>query len=126
MRVFVLLFNVGTDNEGIHTLTISPQAEGGSPQDVVLVFESEDDATRFGVLLEAQDFPTPTVEAMDREEVEEFCLSVGYELRFIPEGMLEVPPEANVAETERYWKADRTPPEISELDAIRQRLEKLL
>jgi hypothetical protein len=65
-RVFILLFNAGTDNEGIHTIRIGDR-------NTVLMFESEDDATRFAVMLEAQDFPEATVEQMDAEEIEEFC-----------------------------------------------------
>ncbi|NES44991.1 MAG: DUF3110 domain-containing protein, partial [Moorea sp. SIO2C4] len=64
-QVYVLLFNARTENEGIHTIQI------GDKQ-TVLMFEKEDDATRFALLLEAQDFPTPTVEAIDLEEIEEF------------------------------------------------------
>ena len=125
MRVFVLLFNVGTDNEGIHTLKLTPpEEEGGDPYDVVLAFEEEEDATRFSLLLEAQDFPTPTVESIDRTEIEEFCLGAGYELKFIPVGTLAVPPETNVEKTD--WQVDRKPPEMSELDLIRQQLENLL
>ena len=52
MRVFVLLFNARTENEGIHTIQLGDRNK-------VLMFESEDDATRFGVMLEAQDFPNP-------------------------------------------------------------------
>ena len=51
MRVFVLLFNARTENEGIHTI------QQGDLQKV-LAFESEDDATRFALMLEAQDFST--------------------------------------------------------------------
>ena len=97
MRIFVLLFNVGTDNEGIHSLKIEDR-------DVVLMFEDEDDATRFGVMLEAQDFPTPTVEEMDEEEIKEFCASVGYETRLIEQGQLELPPENNVEDMD--WQED--------------------
>ena len=97
MRIFVLLFNVGTDNEGIHSLKIEDR-------DVVLMFEDEDDATRFGVMLEAQDFPTPTVEEMDEEEIKEFCNSVGYETRLIEQGQLELPPEKNVDNLD--WQED--------------------
>lgn len=125
MRVYVLLFNVGTDNEGLHSLKIMPpEAEDGIPKDVVLAFEEEDDATRFGLLLEAQDFPTPTVEGIERAEIEDICLSAGYELQFVPEGTLAVPPEVNVEETD--WQVDRQPPAISDLDLIRQQLENLL
>ncbi|HAA29785.1 MAG TPA: DUF3110 domain-containing protein, partial [Cyanobacteria bacterium UBA8553] len=80
-QVYVLLFNAGTDNEGIHTVRIDDRNK-------VLLFESEDDAIRFGVMLEAQDFPEATVEAMDAEDMEEFCLSAGYESELIEEGML--------------------------------------
>ncbi len=97
MRVFVLLYNSGTANEGIHTLQIGNQ-------DSVLMFESEDDATRYALLLEAQDFPTPSVETIEKEEIEEFCRSAGYEAKFITEGMLEVPPENNVEQTD--WQED--------------------
>jgi hypothetical protein len=66
MRVFVLLFNARTENEGIHTIQLGDRHK-------VLMFESEDDATRFGVMLEAQDFPEPAVEAIDDREIKEFC-----------------------------------------------------
>lgn len=120
MRVFVLLFNARTENEGIHTLRIGDR-------NTVLMFESEDDATRFGVMLEAQDFPSPTVEALDEEEVKEFCQDADYDWEFVPEGALALPPEANVEQTD--WNADSTSsPEVpdSELDQIRRRLEGLL
>ncbi|NEQ24653.1 MAG: DUF3110 domain-containing protein, partial [Microcoleus sp. SIO2G3] len=85
-RVFVLLFNAGTDNAGIHTIRIGDR-------NTVLMFESQDDATRFGVMLEAQDFPEPTVEEMDADEIEEFCLGADYDAELIEEGMLAMPPE---------------------------------
>lgn len=119
-RVYVLLFNAGTDNEGIHTVRIGDRNK-------VLVFESEDDATRFALMLEAQDFPEATVEEMDTEEIEDFCLSAGYDMELIEEGMLAMPPEANVEETDWQANADKTKePEISDLDRIRRQLEGLL
>ena len=45
MRVYVLLFNARTDNEGIHTIQM-----GGKNK--ILMFESEDDATRFAIELD--------------------------------------------------------------------------
>ncbi|HBB34252.1 MAG TPA: DUF3110 domain-containing protein [Cyanobacteria bacterium UBA8803] len=119
-QVFVLLFNARTDNEGIHSLRVGDR-------NVVLMFESEDDATRFGLMLEAQDFPTPTVEAIDTEEIEEFCESAGYELQLVEEGMLAVPPETNVEQTD--WQADAQKSEeldLSDLDHLRRQLENLL
>lgn len=127
MRVYVLLYNPGTDNEGIHTLK-------AGDRDFVLMFQSQDDATRFALMLEAQDFPSPTVEEMDSEEIEEFCRSVGYEAQFIQAGELLTPPETNLEKTD--WSPQGQPQpvepeaeatsEISDLDEIRRRLEKLL
>jgi hypothetical protein len=119
-RIFVLLFNAGTENEGIHSIQI-----GNSNK--VLMFESEDDATRFGVMLEAQDFPEATVEEFDLEEIEEFCNGAGYEAELISEGMLALPPESNVEQTDWQINAQETKePEISDLDRIRRQLEGLL
>jgi len=134
MRVFVLLFNAGTENEGIHTIRMGDR-------NLVLMFEQEDDATRYALLLEAQDFPEPAVEAIDREEIEGFCQGVGYECRLVPAGfvpqdeadrLMIAPPETNLDQTD--WDADSKPepneePEdfsSSELDRIRRRLEGLL
>lgn len=120
MRVFVLLFNARTENEGIHTIRVGDRNK-------VLVFESEDDATRFAVMLEAQDFPTATVEAIDAEEIKEFCESADYDWELIPEGALALPPETNVEQTD--WQSDQQKAadlSDSELDRIRRNLEGLL
>jgi hypothetical protein len=129
MRIYVLLFNARTDNEGIHTLQVGDR-------NVVLMFESEDDATRYALMLEAQDFGAPTPEAFDSEEIEEFCVSAGYESKLISEGQLELPPETNVDSPD--WSPDQPPgsggsveseePTMSEseLDRIRRQLEGLL
>ena len=128
-RVFVLIFNARTENEGIHTIRIGDRNK-------VLMFESEDDATRFALMLEAQDFPTPAVEAMDMSEIEQFCKSADYDYEVVPaNGDLVVPPEQNVDETD--WREDGSTPtkpkvqeeeEMSntELDNIRRKLEGLL
>jgi hypothetical protein len=137
MRVFVLLFNARTDNEGIHTIR-----EGD--RNKILMFESEDDATRFALMLEAQDFPTPTVEGMDDEEIKQFCQETGYICEIIPaDSDLVIPPEINVEQPD--WQADDKKDETgwetpqpsqesrekqelsdSELDSIRRKLEGLL
>ena len=121
MRVFVLLFNARTENEGIHTIRVGDR-------DKVLMFESEDDATRFAGMLEAQDFPAPTVEAINAEEIKEFCERANYDWEIVPENAgLVIPPEVNVEEPD--WQPD-TPeePELpdSDLDSIRRKLEGLL
>jgi hypothetical protein len=139
MRVYVLLFNARTDNEGIHTLQLGDR-------NWVLMFEAEDDATRYALLLEAQDFLSPTVEAIDSDEVADFCAAAGYEYKLVPTGfvpetsedrLLLAPPEHNLIETD--WQIDqpdsvkpREPEEDTEaadpaaLADIRRRLEGLL
>jgi hypothetical protein len=136
--VHVLLFDPGSDQEGIHSLEL-----GG--RTVVLLFEDPDDAERYAGLLEAQDFPVPCVEALDREELESFCAQAGYEARFVPAGFLPssdedrlliAPPERNMDVTS--WKEEReagqrstgsgeqSPSGDPELEAFRRRLEGLL
>ncbi|MBR8829690.1 MAG: hypothetical protein N5P05_001357 [Chroococcopsis gigantea SAG 12.99] len=126
MRVYVLIFNPGTDNEGIHTIQMGEQNK-------VLMFESVDDATRFALLLEAQDFPTASVESLTSEEIEEFCQSTGYEWELVKEGMLAIPPQHNLEELD--WDTEEKPaatePETAEisdteLETLRRRLEGLL
>jgi Protein of unknown function (DUF3110) len=97
MRVYVILFNARTDNEGIHSV----RAEG---HDLIYMFADEDDATRYAMMLEAQDLPTPAVEPLDSQEIEEFCADSNYECVLIEQGMLVVPPENNLTDTD--WQAD--------------------
>ncbi|HEY9698067.1 MAG TPA: DUF3110 domain-containing protein [Trichocoleus sp.] len=125
MRVFVVLFNARTENEGIHTLKISDR-------NTVLMFESEDDALRFGMMLEAQDFPPSSVETFETEEIEAFCEDADYDCKIVPEGTLAVPPETNVEQTD--WQVDAKPSDAeepsdfseSELEKMRRKLEGLL
>ncbi|WP_035986345.1 DUF3110 domain-containing protein [Leptolyngbya sp. KIOST-1] len=132
MVVYVLLFNARTDNEGIHAETINGE-------NIILMFEHQDDATRYALMLEAQDFPAATVEGFEQGEIEEFCASVGYGNRLIPEGTLAVPPDQNA--DEYLWDPDQPNPQPgpgaegdaepggfsqAELDRMRQQLEKLL
>ena len=147
MRVHVLLFDAGTDSEGIHSLEIAGRT-------VVLLFENPDDAERYAGLLEAQDFPVPTVEALDREDVDLFCRDAGYEARVIESGFVPsndeerlfmAPPQSN--RDVSNWKDDAMPEDAAadqqaaesarqgletepesnpELDELRRRLEGLL
>ena len=138
MSVHVLLFDAGSENEGIHSLE-----HNGTT--VVLLFEDLDDAERYAGLLEAQDFPAPTVEALDRREMEEFCTSAGYEARFVPAGFLPqtaeerlliAPPERNMdvsswrdqelADADAAPEPDSISSGNAELEDFRRRLEGLL
>ena len=80
---------------------------------MVLLFENPDDAERYAGLLEAQDFPVPTVEALDREDVDLFCREAGYEARLIESGFVPsndeerlfmAPPQSN--RDVSNWKDD--------------------
>ena len=140
MRVHVLLFDAGGDQEGIHSIELNGRT-------VVLLFEDPDDAERYAGLLEAQDFPVPTVEVLDRGEIEIFCNEAGYEARFVPAGFLPrsdeerlliAPPERNMDVS--LWKEEAeaaaaaaveegetsTAIQDPELEAFRRRLEGLL
>ncbi len=129
MLVHILLFNAGTDNEGIHTVQVGDR-------NTILMFKDEDDALRYAGLLEAQDFPEAKVEAIDSEEVEHFCRQADYDWKVVDSGQLEIPPEKNVEELN--WEEEKEsetnlPPEDEEqtmaneeLDRIRNQLEGLL
>lgn len=140
MPVHVLLFDAGGDQEGIHSLELQGRT-------VVLLFEDPDDAERYAGLLEAQDFPVPTVEAIDRAEMELFCAEAGYEARFVPAGFLPesaedrlliAPPERNMDVS--HWQeqeseagapahgseAEALPSQDPRLEAFRRQLEGLL
>ncbi len=149
MQVYVLLYNPNTENEGIHSLELA--APDGSKQNVILLFESEDDATRYAMLLEAQDFMAPSVEPIEDDEVKEFCEESGFTWKMIPDGFVpqsEVdrvflsPPERNLDRTtwttegerpaaaadksESAESSDRSTMSQAELDRIRRQLEGLL
>ena len=122
MLVHILLFNAGTDNEGIHTIQLGDR-------NTILMFQEEDDALRYAGLLEAQDFPEPKVEAIDSAEVEHFCRQADYDWKVVEPGQLEIPPAHNVEnlnweEAEAASDSESIPND--ELERIRRQLEGLL
>lgn len=137
MPVHVLLFDAGSDEEGIHSIELAGRT-------VVLLFEDAEDAERYAGLLEAQDFPMPSVERIARDDVELFCAQAGYEARFVPAGFLPqsdedrlliAPPPQNL--DVNHWRDAAGPPPVDdddaspsstdpELEAFRRRLEGLL
>ena len=124
MKIFVLLYNPGTDNEGIHSIELNGRT-------IVLMFEEKEDAERYVGLLEAQDFPVPSVEMVDLQEIKEFCNKCDYETRivmknFVPktleDRLLITPPQKNL-EVDK-WEDKKN--NDDNLDVIRENLEKLL
>ena len=130
MLVHVLLYEAGTESEGIHSLELK-----GST--VILMFQDRDDADRYCGLLEAQDFPTPTVEELTRVDIESFCVEAGYEARFVEKGFIPTtdeerlmisPPLSNL-EVEKWNDKDvlnNHDTSNDQLENIKKRLENLL
>jgi hypothetical protein len=102
------------------------------------MFESEDDATRYGLLLEAQDFPPVSVEGIDMEDIDTEQFDYDWQLvpeGFVPENRLErlflAPPEDNLEPDDLPADTKETAEEVAEvemsnLDHIRRQLEGLL
>ena len=126
MNVFVLLYNSGTDKEGIHSIELKGRT-------IVLMFEDKDDATRDCGLLEAQDFPLPTVEMINIDEINDFCIKLNYECKlveknFVPktaeDRLLISPPQKNIEVED--WEEDKTSKNNIDINTIKENLEKLL
>ena len=126
MQIFVLLYNSGTDKEGIHSIELKGRT-------IVLMFEDKDDAIRYCGLLEAQDFPLPTVEMINIDEIRDFCIKLDYECKlveknFIPktpeDRLLISPPQKNLELDD--WKSDKGNLDNIDLNSIKENLEKLL
>tara|TARA_Y100001968_G_scaffold220361_1_gene203215 strand:- start:2479 stop:2871 length:393 start_codon:yes stop_codon:yes gene_type:complete len=130
MLVNVLLYEAGTESEGIHSLELNGKT-------VILMFQDRDDAERYCGLLEAQDFPTPTVEELTRNDIEVFCVEAGYEARFVEKGFIPStdeerlmisPPLSNLEVGDWQEKEIRNNNSSSnmQLEDIKKRLENLL
>jgi hypothetical protein len=107
------------------------------------MFEDEDDAVSYAIRLEAQDFPSPSVETLEQQEIEEFCQSAGYECQIVPKGfvpqteaerLLLSPPEKSLEKTDWQTATDdvvveepeESPMPDADLERIRRQLEGLL
>ncbi len=130
MLVHVLLYEAGTESEGIHSIELK-----GST--VILMFQDRDDAERYCGLLEAQDFPTPSVEKLTRMDIEAFCREAGYEARFVEKGFipstdeerLMISPPLSNLEVGDWQNKENTNNQSStnaQLEDIKKRLENLL
>ena len=126
MNIFVLLYNSNTENEGIHSIEYKGKT-------IVLMFEEKDDAERYCGLLEAQDFPVPSVETIEIDEIKEFCKQCDYETRlvernFIPktaeDRLLLTPPQKNI--DMENWNSSKKEEGTLDINSIKENLEKLL
>jgi CHAT domain-containing protein len=87
--VYVLLYNAGTDNEGIHTIS-------HQKRHTILLFESSADATNFAQNLREQNLAVPSVETTETETIMSFCKKNDYDWEFVPEGANRTPPRESV------------------------------
>ncbi len=130
MDIYVLLYNLGTEKEGIHSIELKGRT-------IVLMFEEKDDAERYCGLLEAQDFPLPSVEMISIDEIRDFCTKLDYECKlveknFVPktaeDRLLISPPQKNL-EVETWNEEEPKDENIDkniDLNSIKENLEKLL
>ena len=125
MNVYVLLYNSGSENEGIHSIELKGRT-------IVLMFEDKDDASRYCGLLEAQDFPSPSVESINIDEIRDFCIKLNYEFKlvekdFVPktseDRLLISPPQKNLDVDNWNDNKDKI---NNDLNSIKENLEKLL
>ena len=101
------------------------------------MFQEKDDAERYCGLLEAQDFPIPSVEELMRRDIEAFCAEAGYEARFVEKGFipstdeerLMISPPLSNLEVGSWQNQNNINEEASsddQLEDIKKRLENLL
>ena len=130
MLVHVLLYEARTESEGIHSLELKGTT-------VILMFQDRDDAERYCGLLEAQDFPTPSIEELKRVDIETFCVEAGYDARFVEKGFipstdeerLMISPPLSNLEVGNWIDKDNINNKSSsndQLEDIKRRLENLL
>ena len=127
MEIFVLLYNPNSENEGIHSIELKGRT-------IVLMFEDKEDAERYVGLLEAQDFPVPTVESVNLEEIKDFCYKCDYETRlveknFVPktleDRLLITPPQRNL-DVDAWNNNNKDDDDKIDIESIKKNLEKLL
>ena len=62
-------------------------------EDVLYIFEDEDDATRYAMMLEEEDFPEMNVLEVDDEMMIHICEMHGYEYSVITQNDIVIPPK---------------------------------
>jgi hypothetical protein len=85
-EAWVLVYNVGRDNEGVYTHT-----QNGQPPSV-LAFEDTYDANHFAKTLLAEGFDLATPICWDAEQLTSFSHQSGLEVNLVPRGEVPKPP----------------------------------
>lgn len=96
--IWVIMFtNTKNGSDGLYSLTIDTE-------NIVLGFENKQEAHRYAICLEAQNFPSPQVCDLDPDALREFCLGAKIKLGFVPAGVMLVPPDESAVEDLDSWK----------------------
>jgi len=91
---WVLLFNPGERTEGVYTLQ-GRETPGAPHGTYVLAFEEQEEASRFAMLLQAQGFDLAFATKWTSELLGDFCDTADFDLGFVPDAALLIPPEQN-------------------------------
>ncbi|KAL3933313.1 MAG: hypothetical protein SGPRY_000338, partial [Prymnesium sp.] len=119
--VWVLIFNLGRNDEGVYTL----QGRTSTASSYVLAFEQTDEvphrpsesceewdsheprqlqAQRFAALLQAEGFDLPEPVEWQSDQIRTFCDAGQFELGIVPTGALLTPPAHNEYDEEAYGR----------------------
>jgi len=94
---WVLIFNPEEDDEGVYTL------QGRTDSRTYIVsFEARDEADRFANLLHADGFDLAIPTEWSTEQIKSFCSTASFDLSFVPENTLLMPPSTNVYDTDAF------------------------
>lgn len=79
----------GREEQGAYSVT------NQKGQQILYLFEEEDDALRFAMMLEQDDYPPLTVVEIEDDLIIKTCEVSGYEYAIITENDIVIPPEQN-------------------------------
>jgi len=83
--MFILALK-GKENEGAYAI------QNSRNERTLLLFSELEDAQRFAILLEADDFPPMSTVEVDAESMIEMCESTGYNYTVVEPNELIIPP----------------------------------
>lgn len=101
-NVWVIVFTNANDNsEGIYSLSIADE-------NIVLAFQDKEEAQRYAMCLEQQEFPSPKITDLETKELSDFCTESDFRLGFVPKGSLISPPEESAIDDLDKWRGDHS------------------
>lgn len=119
--VWVIMFNSKDGSDGLYSLSIDTD-------NIILAFENKQEAQRYAMCLEVQDFPAPQVCDMEPSELRDFCVEAKIKLGFIPAGVMLVPPKESAVEDLDVWRgsqSNETGMSEEDIDIMRKRFDSL-